>query len=169
MVVVTTLSYDELSTLIRDKRVALNNDSLILPQNYEAIQQYIEDRLGSDGFVMAITTRIDQQSVDVLSVLDQGLHGERVILEAPVDRDDLLVFDSAALRKVPEFIERGFSEDTVMQKLGEAERELNEEEVQVVCTPCIKKTGRVRVTSPYREVDLSATGITFVKLNGGQV
>lgn len=166
MVVVTTLSYDELATLIRDKRVSLNNENLLLGAKYEAIQHYIQERLGGDGYVMAIRGRINPASVSLLSKLDGGLRGNKVIIEAPVDRDDLIVFDVAGLDKAVDIINYGLPEELVTEALDEAQTEIRDDVVQVVCTPYIHKTGNVRITSLHREIDVAVAGITFVKLNG---
>ena len=46
MLFVTTVNYDQLGTLIKNKSVSLDNDSLIFGQSFESICRYVKDRLG---------------------------------------------------------------------------------------------------------------------------
>lgn len=166
MVIVTTLSYDQLALLIRDKKVSLNNENLLLGDHYEDIQKYIQERLGGDGFVMAIRGRINPVSVGLLASLDKGLAGNRVVIEAPVNQDDLLVFDVQGIAKAVEIIKYGLPDEMITEALDEAQTTLQEGTVQIVCTPYISKTGKVRITSLNRDIDVGDADITFVKLGG---
>lgn len=166
MVVVTTLSYDELARLIRDKKVSLNNENLLLGDHYEAVQNYIQERLGGDGFVMAIRGRINPVSVGLLASLDKGLRGNKVIIEAPVNPDDLLIFDVNGLAKAVEIINYGLPEELITEALDEAQTTLKEDTVQITCAPYISKKGKVRITSLNRDIDVGDADITFVKLGG---
>lgn len=167
MVVVTTLSYDQLATLIKDRKVSLNNDTLLFGEHYSTIQRYIKERLGGKGYVMAIRGRINPASVGLLSKLDPGLKGNKVIIEAPVDQDDLLTFDVAGLDKAVEIINYGLPEELVEEALDEAQAAVSENSVQVVCAPYLHKTRNVRITSLNRDIDVGDADITFVRLNGG--
>ncbi len=166
MVVVTTLSYDQLATLIKEKKVSLNNEYLLFGEHYEAIQHYIEERLGGPGYVMAIRGRINPVSVRLLSQLDKGLRGNKVIIEAPVSQDDLLVFDVEGLDKAVEIINYGLPDELVEEALDEAQTTVSDNSVQVVCAPYLHKTGNVRITSLNRDIDVGDADITFVKLSG---
>ncbi len=164
MFVVTTLSYDQLAVLIRDKKVSLNNEDLILGERYEPIQEYIEERLGGSGYVMAIQGRINQASVGLLTKLDRGLAGNKVIIEAPVNQEDLLVFDVKGLDKAIEIINYGLPDELVTEALDEAQTKLSDQTVQVICAPYLAKSSNVRITSINREIDVAGAGITFVRL-----
>ncbi len=153
MVVVTTLSYDQLAILIKDKRVALNNENLLFGDHYEAIQNYIQERLGGEGYVMAVRGYINPTSVKLLSALDAGLRGNKVIVEVPVNNDDLLVFNVAGLDKVMESIHYGLPDEMVEEALDEAQTGIEDDAVQIVCTPYLRKSGNLRVTSLNRDID----------------
>lgn len=165
-VIVTTLSYDQLSVLIKEKKVSLDNENLILGACYEEIQAYVKERLGGTGFVMAIRGRINPVSVRLLAALDKGLRGNKVIIEAPVDDDDMLTFDVTGLDKAVEIINYGLSKELVEEALDEAQESLQEGAVLVACTPCIRKCSNIRITSLNRVVDIDDADITFVKLGG---
>ena len=167
MVVVTTLSYDELAVLIKENQVALNNENLLFGDRYDAIRNYIEEHLGGEGYVVAIRGYLNPASVKLLSTLDRGLQGNKVIIEADVNKDDLLVFDVEGLDKAVEAIRYGLPDDVVTETLDEAQASLRDDVIQVVCTPHIKKSGNIRVTSLNRNIDFNVSGITFVRMNGG--
>lgn len=166
MFVVTTLSYGQLGTLIRENRVSLNNENLVFGNHYEPIEKYIQERLGGQGYVMAIRGRINPTSVQLLSTLDHGLQGDKVIIEAPVSQDDLLVFDVEGLDRAMDIINYGLPEEFVTEALDEAREHVTDGAIQIVCTPHISKSKSVRITSLNRDIDVSDAGITFVKLNG---
>lgn len=171
MVVVTTLSYPQLASLIKNARVTLNNEDLLFGEKVDTVEKYIEERLGSAGFVVGISGRINPASASFLSSLDEGLAGERLILEASVNPDDMLVFDVARLGIVSEFISHGFPDEYIEEALDEAVSSVSNESLQAVCVPYIKKEGNLRITSPVPgrgdEINVSQANITFVKLNGG--
>lgn len=169
MLLVTTLSTRQLAELVRDKRISLNNEDLLFGEPTDAVRNYIEERLGGTGYVMAIRGRINPASADFLSKLDKGLAGERFILETKVDPDDLLVFDMGKLVKVADFIAHGFPDEYIEEALDEAQEDLSPKRLQAVCLPYIRKEGNIRITSlnPHLNIDVSQADITFVKLDGG--
>lgn len=171
LLVVTTLSYEQLAELIKNKRVALNNEDLLFGEQVDTVRHYIEERLGGTGYVVAIRGRINPASANFLSKLDRGLEGERLILEAPVKQEDLLVFDVGKLAKVSEFISYGFPPEYIEEALDEAQADVNDNTVQAICIPYIKKEGNLRITSPVpgrdAVINVSQADITFVRLKGG--
>ena len=169
MLLVTTLSTAQLAELVRDKRVSLNNEDLLFGEPMDVVRNYIEERLGAPGYVMAIRGRINPASADFLAKLDRGLTGERFILETKVAPDDLLVFDLGKLVKVADFIAHGFPDEYVEEALDEAQDDISPQRLQAVCLPYIRKEGNIRITSlnPRMNIDVSQADITFVRLNGG--
>lgn len=168
MLLVTTLSTAQLADLVRNKRVSLNNEDLLFGEPIDAVRNYIEERLGGTGYVMAIRGRINPASAGFLSKLDKGLAGERFILETKVDPDDLLVFDMGKLVKVAEFIAHGFPDEYITEAMDEAQEAADPSKLQAVCLPYIRKEGSIKITSlnPQLNIDVSQADITFVKLNG---
>lgn len=169
MLLVTTLSTGQLSDLVKNKRVSLNNEDLLFGKPTESVRKYIEERLGGSGYVVAIRGRINPASADFLSKLDRGLKGDKFILETQVDPDDLLVFDMGKLVQVAEFIAHGFPDEYVEEALDEAQQAASDGSLQAVCLPYIRKEGNIKITSldPRVNIDVSQADITFVKLNGG--
>lgn len=170
MLLITTLSTGQLAELVRDKRISLNNEDLLFGEPADVVRNYIEEHLGGTGYVMAIRGRINPASADFLSKLDKGLSGERFILEAKVNSDDLLVFDMGKLVKVADFIAHGFPDEYIEEALDEAQDDVSPQRLQAVCLPYIRKEGNIRITSlnPHLNIDVSQADITFVKLNPGE-
>ncbi len=166
MVVVTTLDYDQLTTLLKEKRVSLDNETLLFGRPYEAIQKYIEDRLGGKGYVVAIRGEINPKYVKMLKALDPGLKGERLILEAEIRQDDMLTLDAASLQKAVEIINYGLPDDIVEETLDEAVERGPEAKLQIIVAPNIQNNGSIRITSLGREIYFEGHEITVVKPNG---
>lgn len=169
MVVVTTLSVSQLGDLVKNKRVSLNNEDLLFGEPTEVVRKYIEDRLGGTGYVVAIRGRINPNSAKFLSTLDKSPRSDRIIIEAPVEPEDLLVFDVDRLVKVAEFITHGFPDEYVEEALDEAQAAVGSSPLQAVCIPYLRKEGDVRITpiDQSMPIDVSQADITLVKLNGG--
>lgn len=168
MILVTTLSYDQLGAFIKDKQVSLDNADLIFGQDYEAIRKYITDRLGSDGYVMGLRGRINERSVELLSQLDAGLAGDRAVLEAEVEDDEVLSFDVNELEDAVQILTYGLPDEVLFDQLDSAVIQGDHQGgIEIVCVPAVRKTNNIRVTSLTREIVLDAEGITFVRLSGG--
>lgn len=170
MLIVTTMSYDELGQLIRNKEVSLNNDSLVFGQSAEPVKKYLIERLGGTGYVVGIRGRINNASAKLLSQLDKGLVGNRIIIEAPVDEDEAFSFTVEGIEEATEIIAYGLPDDVLYEHLENitVPAGSNKRGVEVICVPYIKKNGGIRITSLHKDtfVDVDAEGITFIKLKG---
>lgn len=167
MLMVTTMSYDQLATLIRDRSITLNNDNLIFGQSTEVVGSYLRDRFGSSGYVVGIRGRINEKSAALLSQLDKGLGGNKLILEAPVQEEDMVAFSVKGLEEAAELIAHGIPTEMVYDQL-DSSISTDETGVQIICVPEISRTNNIRITSINREISVDADGITFVKLKGGK-
>lgn len=165
MILVTTLSYDQLGTFIRDRQVSLDNADLVFGTNTNSIKKYLSDRLGSEGYVMGIRGRINEKSVSLLSQLDAGLQGNKVILEVNVNDEDVLSFDVQGLEDAAQILTHGLPEEILCDQLDSSIIRPEEAKgVLVVCAPAVRRTSDIRITSLNRDIDIDVEGITFVKL-----
>lgn len=167
MLLVTTLSYDQLGALIRNKSVSLDNDSLVFGQSSEPVRKYLMSRLGGTGYVVGIRGRINQKSAQLLSQLDRGLQGNKLILEAPVSEDEAITFNVQGIEEAVEILTYGLPDEMLYEQLDSAIVPKDDTSgVQIICVPAIEATGNIRITSLNREIEVDAEGITFVKLGG---
>lgn len=161
---ITTLTYDSLGAFIRDGKVSLNNDDLIFGQSYEAVQKYLRERLGTDGYVMGIRGRINDATVALLSQLDRGLKGDKVVVEVQVKDDEILTFDATKLDDVTQILMYGLPDEMAFDQLDASQPEEGHKGVlEVICTSKLRKSGDVRVTALDRDIDFDVEGITFVR------
>lgn len=168
MLLVTTLSYDQLGALIKNRSVSLNNDNLIFGQSTDVVGSYLRDRFGSAGFVVGIRGRINERSAQLLAQLDRGLEGNKIILEAPVSEDDMVAFNVKGLEEAAELIAHGIPAEMVYDQLDSSITSASDTTgIQVICVPEIERTANIRITSLNREIAVDAEGITFVRLKGG--
>lgn len=168
MLLVTTMNYDELARLIRDKSVSLNNDRLIFGHDTAAVRSYLTERLGGTGYVVGIRGRINNASAKLLAQLDRGLAGNKVIIEASASEDEALAFTVKGIEEAIEIMTYGLPEEVLYDHLDSTRVQPGSTtEVEIVCIPDIKKDGGIRVTSLSREINVDAEGITIVKLKGG--
>lgn len=168
MLIVTTMSYDELGQLIRSKAVSLNNDSLVFGQSADSVKQYLTERLGGQGYVVGIRGRINDTSARLLSQLDRGLAGNKLIIEAPVEEDEAICFTVKGIEEATEIITYGLPDEVLYDHLDSAQVPANATNagVEIVCIPDIKKVGGIRITALNRDISVDTEGITFVKLKG---
>ncbi len=164
MVIVTTMSYDQFSVLMNKREVTLDNDSLVFGQSYDVVYQYLRERLGSDGYVVGIRGRINEATVKLLSRLDSGLIGNRLVLETNVDDRDVLSLGVDALNDVAQILAYGLPEDIVRSELDAAINDQNAHGIQIICVPSIQRKSGIRITSLNREIVVDASDIAFVKL-----
>ena len=165
MYFVTTLSYDQLATLIKDKRVCIDNADMVLGQFSSAVNRYLTERMGSAGYAIGIRGQITPASVNLLAKMDQGLNGNRVVLEAEIDESQTLSFDVAGLAEAAEILAYGLPDEDLFEQLDSSITPSGSSPgIEVICIPAIEKIGSIRITSLNREIDVKAAGISFVKL-----
>ena len=126
MYIVTTLTYDQFGELIRNKRVRLDNENLVFGQNYEAVHQYIVEHLGTPGYVIGIKGRINKYSAELLSILDGGLFGNKIILETDVNEDDMLIFSVDKLSVALDILQYGLPDESVYNQLERSRDIIND-------------------------------------------
>lgn len=168
MYVVTTMSYDELGELIKNKSVSLNNDRLIFGQDAAPIKAYLTEHLGGPDYVVAIRGRLNKTSAQLLSQLDRGLLGNKVIVEATISESDSMAFTVKGMEEAADIISYGLPDEILYDHLDQAQVRPGESgEVEIVCFPSIQQGGGIRVSSLSRDISLDASGITIVKLREG--
>lgn len=167
MYIVTTLSLDELGTLIREKRVSLNNGRLLFGCDAETVDTYFKERIGYSGYVLGFRGRINKVTAGVFEQLDECvLDGSKVILEAEIDEDDMLRYRVKGIQQAADALCIGLTEDAVCEELDESEIVGDSSDgIEILCVPYIKGDSKVRVTSLNDELSFDVEGITFVKLS----
>lgn len=167
MYLVTTLSFEDLGTLIRDKRVSVNNSELLIGYDAKTFSDYFTSRLGSKGYVVGISGRINKDTAAVFSRMDsEFIRGNKVIIEANIP-GDVLRFKAESIRNVAEALVLGFSEESIFADLDAMQVSNTEDplSVEVLCAPYISLGDKVRVSwLQHDEINFDVDGITFVKL-----
>lgn len=164
MLIVTTLSYDQLGRFIKEKQLSLNNEALLFGCNYDSIKNYMVSRLGSEGYVIGIKGRINKSSVELLTKLDPCLVDNRVVLEVNIPEDELLVFNLSTFIEAQEMLTFGLPDEVIYDHFDGALGGTPNESVQVICAPYIRNIKGVRITSLSRGVVVPDVNITSVKL-----
>lgn len=165
MYIVTTMSYDKLGALIRDRKVSLDNADLLFGYNTDAINKYFKDKIGYDGYVVGIRGRLNPYTAEMLESLDNTVRrGDYVLLEAEIDADDALCYSADGVTKAAEALFYGLPEDDVCGQLDSAEKPVDAvDAVEFLCVPYIKSNGKLVVTSLTEELSFDLEGIKFVK------
>lgn len=168
MYIVTTLSFEELGRLIRDKRVSVDNGDLLFGTNTETINSYFKERIGYQGYVVGLRGRLNSTSATIFKNMDQRtVTGEHVIVEAQIDEDDVLRYRVDGVNTAAQALQYGMSEDAIYDELDEAQlRPGDKGGVEILCVPYLKGNPKVKVTSLKEELNFNVEGITFVKLEG---
>lgn len=168
MYLVTTLSFDELGTLIRDKRISLDNGELLFGDDIDTINEYFKERIGFDGYVIGLRGRINRASAGIFQKIDRRtMTGEHVIIEAEIDDNDVLRYNVNGINMVAQALSYGMSEDAIYDELDSAQLPPGASgKVEVLCVPYIKGDAKVRVTSLSDKLDFAVEGITYVNLSG---
>lgn len=166
MYIITIMSYSELGTLIRDKRVSLNNASLFFGYSEELIDKYFSERVGYRGYVVGLRGRLNRTTAEVFARLDTSVkNGERIILEAEIDEADLIRYTVNGISEAATAMTYGLSEEDIVNTLDSAiETDNSCKAIEVLCIPYIKNNGHVRITKMNSDnLEFAVEGITFVK------
>ena len=167
MFIVTTLSFDKLAELIRDKQVCLNNADLLFGQDAIAVHSYFRERVGYEGYAMGLRARLNKNTAKLMSSLDNRVNtGDWLILEAEIDESDLLRYNVDGISAAASALAYGLDAEDVIEHLDNSQQfGDNSDSVEVLCVPFIKADGRIKVTSTREEnIDIPVEGITFVKM-----
>lgn len=166
MYIVTTLTFDQLGALIRDKRVSLDNGELMFGQSDQIVDQYFKEKIGYEGYVIGLRGRLNRTTADIFSKIDRGVTtGDRIILEAQVSDDDLLRYNIQGVTAAAEALSYGMGEEDVREHLDHAQvSDQKSRSAEVLCAPYIRATGNLRVTSFGSDIEFNVEGITFVPI-----
>lgn len=168
MFIVTTMSYDQLGTLIRDKEVSLDNDSLIFGQTFDAVRNYVQERMGSPGYVFGVRGKLNKTSIELLTKMDKAVRSHKLLLQADVKEEDAIRFSVQGLAEAAKILAYGLPDEMVNDQMDSAIiSEDSEPAIEIVCVPSINNTGNIKITALDRNIEIATEGITFVKLSGG--
>lgn len=164
--IVTTLTYDELGELIKNKKVSLNNGKLLFGHDTDTINHYFQERIGNQGYVIGLRGRINKMTADLFKQLDDGvMAGNTAILEAEVNEDDMLRYTIDGVGMAADALTYGLSEGAIYEELDRAQKVMEPPAgAEVLCVPYIQANGKIRVTSLVEDLSFNVDGIAFVKL-----
>lgn len=163
MYVLTTLSLDDLSHLIKNKKISTNNVDLILGTEDNIISDYLKQRLGYNGFVLGIVGQISNDTMDKLISLDPELKNRKVALEIQIPENEALFMDTNDLVEVADFIDLGLDADDILEQIDTAIRNGKTATNRIVCIPYIPSDSAERITSLTQDIHID--NIAFVKLH----
>lgn len=170
MLIVTTIALDQLSHLIKDKTVTLDNSNLIFGRSYDGVAKYLEEITGTGGYVLGIRGKINNNSAALLSKLDKGLSVNKLLIEANVDDNDVIAFDVSRLEEAVDILSYGLPLETLYEHLDNSIIEVNKGQktkgVQVICVPSLNVGSDIKVTSLNSKLSIDAESITVVNLKG---
>lgn len=159
----TTLSLNDLSVLIKDKKISTNNVNLIFGSTVNFISEYLKQKLGYNGFVLGIIGRISNETVSTLLNFDPKLKDEKVVLEIKIRDDDALYMDINSLLEIADYIDLGLSDEDIIEQIDTAISNGSAASSSLVCIPYINCNDAERVTSLSKEIQID--DIAFVKIN----
>lgn len=167
MFMVTTMSLDELGSLIRDKQVSLDNGSLLFGSPTQLVDSYFKSNIGYSGYVVGLRGRLNRTTADIFAKLDKQVSsGDKIILEAEIDETDVVRYNLTGINAAAEALTYGLDESDILDQLNRAQKIPSEtaQGVEVLCVPFVKANGRVRVTSLTDSLTFDVDGITFVRV-----
>ncbi len=169
MQILTTLSLEELSILLKNKKMSTNNVNLIIPNTIDSSQfvEYIKDKLGYDGFVLCIVGEISEENIRKLYGLDPELSTNKIAMEIAIKESDALYFDSEELIAAIECIDLGLDPDDIIEQLDLAVKKGSTASEQIVCIPFINEPQAEKITALTQEIKID--NLKFVYINKEQI
>lgn len=165
MYCVTALSFEQMTELIRNKKVSLDNGGLFFGVDDEEIDAYFKNIIGNSGYVLGLKGRLNSTTGNILSMMDTGIEaGNKLLLEVKLTDNDLIRYDAHGLTQAAEAYWAGLSPEDILEQLEEAKLSTESTNVEVLCLPYIKSNGTIRITHVYEDIHLEVEGITFIKL-----
>lgn len=167
MYMATILSLNQLGSLIRDKKVGLDNGSILFGFDDSFIDDYFKSRLNSDTYVVGIRGRLNDAMGNLFKELDSSIIPQhKVILEAKISESEVIRMKIPGLLKAAEMYEYGLGTDLVEEELDEAVTTSDQQGVEVICVPLLTLQDGVRVTSFTDKLKFEVDSVTFVALGG---
>lgn len=167
MLLVTTISYDDFSSLLKERAIYLNNSDLFFGEDYDIIHNYLTERVGCKGYVLGIRGNINSKTVNILSKLDSSLNGCRLIIEANVSDDEVVAFNVNGIDAAAKCIFYGLPDECVIEQMDSSVvNPFEDSSAEIVCVPCITKSDVLRITSTHATIRVDVDSIKFVKPKG---
>ena len=163
MYILTTLSLDELSSLLKNKKLSTNNVNLFFGAEGNIISDYLKQRLGYNGFVLGIVGQISNDTIAKLTGLDPELKNSRVALEIKIPENEALFMNAEDLFEIADFIDLGLADEDIVEQIDTAIRNGGTTKNSIVCIPYIPSDKAERLTSLTQDVQID--NIAFVKLH----
>lgn len=166
MHIVTTMSYDQLGELIRNKRISLDNADLLFGYTSDMLDDYFRQRVGYNGYVVGLQGRLNRYTADILKTLDDTVvRGDCVLLESEIEPDDAVAYSVNSVGEAAEAAYYGLPEEDIRWKLEDAEVNTKSSSgAKFLCVPYLKFNGKLIVTSFTEELDFDVDGVKYVKV-----
>lgn len=166
MHIVTTMSYDQLGELIRNKRISLDNADLLFGYSSDMLDEYFKQRVGYSGYVVGLQGRLNKYTADILQTLDAAvIRGNCVLLESEIESDDAVVYSAGSVGEAAEALYYGLPEEDIRWKLADAESSTGAMDgAKFLCIPYLQFNGKLVVTSLTEELDFDVGGVKYVKV-----
>ena len=146
--VLTTLSLDDLSCLIKNKKISTNNVDLIFGAEDTLVSDYLKQRLGYNGFVLGIIGQISNATMEKLVSLDPELKNKKVALEIQIPENDALFMSVEDLVEVADFIDLGLDKDDIIEQIDTAIQNGTTATNKIVCIPYIPSLNNFKLLRP---------------------
>lgn len=169
MQILTTLSLEELSILLKEKKMSTNNTNLIIPPGTDSSQfvDYITDKLGYKGFVLCIIGEISEENLRKLYGLDPALSTNKVAMEIKIKESDALYLDSKEIEAAIECIDLGLDPEDIVEQLDLAVKNGKNASEQIVCIPFIQEPQAEKITALTQEIRVD--NMKFVYIDGSKI
>lgn len=164
MQILTTLSLEELSTLLKEKKMSTNNTNLIIPSGTDSSQfvDYITDKLGYKGFVLCIIGEISETNIRKLYGLDPALSTSKIAMEIKIKESDALYLDTKELKAAIECIDLELDPEDVVEQLDLAVANGKNAAEQIVCIPFINEPQAEKITALTQEIRVDNLKFVYV-------
>lgn len=161
--ILTTLSLDELSYLLKQKKVSTNNVEFISDQEGALISEYLKQKLGYNGFVLGIVGQISLKNIEKLKELDPELNDAKVALEIKIPDNEAIYMNENDIIEVADFIDLGMDSEDILDQIDTAITNGEGTTNNFVCIPYIPREHTKRLTSLTQDIQID--NIAFVKVN----
>ena len=170
MYLMTSMSFEDLGTLIKTGKVALNNSSMLFGQPVDFIDKYFRDSTGVGSYVVGFRGRLKESTIPALAALDPSIHDEEMaILEIEIDEDDAASYSLDNVLQAYKLFSYGFDDDDVLEEIEAARAAEAKKVFDILCVPYISIGDigkKIRVTTLHDVLEFPIDSIRFVKMEG---
>lgn len=161
--IITAISYEELSKLIKEHKVYLNNEKLLFGKSSRDLSDFIKAKLHSDGYIVGIHGRTNKNTFELMEKL-KGTPDGMTMIEAEINVSNVIKFKANTLAEVIDAIRFNKDKELIIQLAEEAlARSETSKGITVICAPFIELDNKVKISSK-NNLQFEGDSITFVKI-----